>query len=261
VPGILLFLLFATPQGDEARVHFERGRALFEEHDDSGDAEREAESEFRRALALDPKIAAAVAYLGFIEAGRGRHTEAEAAYRRAIAMDPRSPEARVGLAWISLRAGKRDEGLGELRQAVKDGPKNRLALRELAGALASETADATVEMVREAIPCWEALIVLDRDDRDARYDLARAYRRLKDWPGAEREFREVLRIGQTPDDMDVWVYAVHLDLAEALERQGKYDQAIREYEALIASQGAGEDEIGLAKSRIEALLKIKPQRR
>jgi tetratricopeptide (TPR) repeat protein len=101
------------------------------------------------------------------------------------------------------------------------------------------------------------LIALDRNDRDAHYDLARAYRMLKDWPGAEREFREVLRIGQTPDDMDVWIYSVHLDLAEALERQKKYDDAIREYEALLSSEGAGEDEARHATARIEALRKIK----
>jgi hypothetical protein len=38
-----------------------------------------------------------------------------------------------------------------------------------------------------------------------------------------------------------------------LERQGKYQQAIREYEALIVSDGVGDQEISDAKARIEVL--------
>jgi hypothetical protein len=37
--------------------------------------------------------------------------------------------------------------------------------------------------------------------------------------------------------MDVWVYSVHLSVAKMLEKQGKYQEAIREYEAFIASEG------------------------
>jgi hypothetical protein len=42
-----------------------------------------------------------------------------------------------------------------------------------------------------------------------------------------------------------------------LERQGKFQEAIREYEALIASEVAGEGEIDDAKARI-AVLKKRP---
>ena len=65
----------------------------------------------------------------------------------------------------------------------------------------------------------------------------------------------MLRIGQTKDDSDVWVYSVHGVLAEMLANQGKYAEAVKEYEALIASESAGDDEIRWAREAIEALRK------
>lgn len=46
MPVLVLALgaaVLATPQQESAQAHFERGRGLFEEHDDTG------EGEFRRA--------------------------------------------------------------------------------------------------------------------------------------------------------------------------------------------------------------------
>ena len=37
------------------------------------------------------------------------------------------------------------------------------------------------------------------------------------------------------------------------QRQGKYQEAIREYEALSTSEGAGDEEIGNARREIEVL--------
>ena len=253
---LVLLLASAAALPDQARDHFERGRALFEEHDDSGEAMKEAETEFRRALQLDPKLAAAVAYLGFIADDQQRREEAAAAYRKALDIDPRCAEARVGLARLHRLGNQIEESLRVLRLAVAEAPANRLALRELAWELTSENAKPTGEMWRESTRHLETLIALDPDDRGAHYDLAQAWRHLKQWPDAEREFREVLRIGQTPEDLDVWVYSVHFDVAEMLERQGRYLEAIAEYEALLASDGPGEEERRRANERI-ALLREK----
>ena len=246
-------LLEAGPQRREDLVHFEQGRALFEEHDDSGEALQQAEEEFKRALQLNPRLAQATAYLGFIAAEREQFEAAEAAYRKALEMDSRSPEAHVGLAWLSQRNGKAADALSYLRRAVANGPDNRLALYELATALTNELANPTLSMYEESISYWRALIRLDRDDRGAHQGLAAAYRQLGKWRDAELEFREVLRIGQIPEDMDVWVYSVHREVAEMLEKQGKFSEAIQEYRALIASEGAGDYEISEAKSQITRL--------
>jgi tetratricopeptide (TPR) repeat protein len=245
--------LEAGPQRREDLVHFEQGRALFEEHDDSGEALQEAENEFNQALKLNPKLAEAVAYLGFIAAERDHLEAAEAAYHKALEIDSRSPEAHVGLAWLCQRSGKAAEALNYLRKAAVNGPNNRLALNELATSLSNEFTNPTLSMYEESISYWRTLIRLDRDARGAHQGLAGAYRHLGKWRDAELEFREVLRIGQTSEDMDVWVYSVHREVAEMLERQGKFSEAIQEYRALIASEGAGDYEIGEAKSRITRL--------
>jgi len=253
--GAAVLALAAAPQRDPAQAHFEKGRALFEEHDDSGDALREAEAEFRRALQLNPRLAAALAYLGFIAADGDRHAESKSAYEKALAIDPRCAEARVGLAWLHVRENRYPEAIRELRQAVAAHPKHGLARRELAEYLVHENSQPTPEMWQQAIESWEILIQLDRDDRDAHHRLAGAHERLARWADAERHYLEVLRIGQTDQDMDVWVYTVHWNVAEMLEKQGKHREAIREYEALIASEGAGDEEKERARARIQALPK------
>lgn len=145
------------------------------------------------------------------------------------------------------------------RQAVAAAPRNALARRELASTLTNENNEnfpPTPAMWQEAIESWRVLIAIDRNDRDAHYDLARAYRRFNRWGEAEREFREVLRIGQTREDSDVWVYTVHGELAEMLAKQGKNAQAIQQYEALIASEGAGEEEMRRSREAIAALRRL-----
>ncbi len=162
----------------------------------------------------------------------------------------------VGLARLSQRKGTTGETLRLQRQAVAAAPRNALARRELALTLTNENNQnfpPTPAMWQEAIESWRVLIAIDRNDRDAHYDLARAYRKFNRWSEAEREFREVLRIGQTKEDSDVWVYSVHGELAEMLAKQGKNTQAIQQYEALIASDGAGAEEIRRAREAIAVL--------
>jgi len=151
------------------------------------------------------------------------------------------------------RGGRRSEALDLLRKAVAGAPQNVLARHALADALTNELAQPTPAMWQEAIASLRVLIAIDRNDRDAQHQLARGYRQLGRWNEAERAFREVLRIGQTSEDSDVWVYSVHGDLGEALARQGQIPEAIKEYEALIASQGAGDEEIRNARAAIATL--------
>ena len=108
-------------------------------------------------------------------------------------------------------------------------------------------------MWQEAIASWRVLIAIDRNDRDAHYDPVRAYRKFNRRSEAEREFREVLRIKQPKDDSNVCVCTVHGELADVLAKKGKNAQAIQQYEALIASEGAGDEEIRQAREAIQNL--------
>jgi len=252
----LITLLFSAAlfgQSPEARRHFTNGVDLFGEHDDTGDALREADVEFAAALRIQPRYCAARAYQGLIALELSQEPEAEKALREALSWDSKCAEALVGLAELSQRRRKPAESLALLRQAVAVAPRNPLARRQLGYVLANEEAKPSPAIMREAIECFHVLTSLDRNDRDAHYALAHAYRYLGQWREAEPEFREVLRIGQTKDDSDVWVYSVHGELAEALAKQSKNAEAIREYEALVASEVAGDEEIRRAREAIETL--------
>jgi tetratricopeptide (TPR) repeat protein len=247
-------------QTPEARRHFENARGLFEEHDDSGDALAEAEREFHVALKADPNYAAAQAYLGLIALQSEHKEEARADFEKALQMDSYCAEARVGLAQLAMDRAQFTEGVELLRRAVLGSPRNRLALEQLAWSLTSENHHPTDVMWREAMSYWSRLIAMGKNDRDSHYALAKAHVRFGEWNDAERGFREVLRIGQTPEDSDVWVYAVHGELAKALEKQGQIEDAIREYEKLATAEGAGEQEIAGARERIAALHAMRPPR-
>lgn len=253
--AIVLLGMPLLAQRPEARRHLEQGVGLFHEHDDTGDALVEAQAEFTAALRLEPRYCAARAYQGLIDLEMDHEADAEAAFREALSWDPKCAEALVGQARSKIRHAPLREALPLLRQAVANAPRNKLARWDLAAALSAEAVNPTPEMWKEAMDCWRALIALDRNDRDAHYDLARALRRFARWKEAEPHFREVLRIGQTKEDSDVWVYTVHGELAEVLANQGKNAEAIREYQALIASEVAGDEEIRRAREAIEALQK------
>ena len=245
----------AAQRDTAAQAHFDRGRALYERDDDSGEAMRQAEKEFRNAVRLDSRYAAATAYLGLIAAANRKPAEAAALYRKALAWDRNCAEAYVGLGRLRMEDGNRDLALAEYRRAVSADPNNILARRVLAEALTTTGAQPAAAELREAIECWQTLIRLDRNDREAHHELAQDYKKLSQWPEAEGELREVLRIGQLPDDIVAWVYSVHSELAQVLEKQGRIDEALREYQALIDSPGAADDEINSAKERIESLQK------
>jgi Flp pilus assembly protein TadD len=253
VPCLFAAGMLAAQQS--AATYFEEGRGLFGEHDDSGDALREAEAAFRQALQLDPRHAASVAYLGLIAAESEHWQEAAAFYHKALDLDAKCAEARVGLAHLAVKDGRRDQALSLLREAVAAQPENRLALRELGYALTGENLQPRPETWNEARKCWQTLIRLDRDDRDSHQALASGLRFFKQWEDAAREYREVLRIGQTSEDSDVWVYTVHGDLAEVLEKQGRLHDAMAEWRALANAEGAGDQEISRARARIAELEK------
>jgi tetratricopeptide (TPR) repeat protein len=253
--AILLLDMALLAQRPEARQHLAQGVGLFHEHDDSGDALVEAQREFAAALRLEPRYAAARAYQGLIDLEMDHQSEAEAAFREALSWDPKCAEALVGQARLKTKHAPLREALPLIRQAVAASPRNALARRELAYTVTAESLNPTPAMWQEAMECWRVLIALDRNDRDSHYDLARAMRRFGRWSEAEAHFREVLRIGQTQEDSDVWVYTVHGELAEMLANQGKNAEAVREYQALIASEGAGDEEIRRAREAIEALPK------
>jgi tetratricopeptide (TPR) repeat protein len=84
---------------------------------------RIAESCYRKAIELDPSLAAAHTNLGNLWYRRGQHAEARASYERALDLDPLQPEARFNLGNLLGEIGETELAIAELKQVVARAPE------------------------------------------------------------------------------------------------------------------------------------------
>ena len=78
-----------------------------------------AETAYRRALKLDPRLAVAYGRLGSIYKYQGRFAEAENAYRKQLELQPKNAQAMTDLAILSRNDGRISEALQLLEEAVR----------------------------------------------------------------------------------------------------------------------------------------------
>ena len=209
---------------------------LFNVHDDTGEALEEAKNEFSSILRMNPRHAPSLAYLGLIALENNNTKSADSLFTLALATDSTCPEAHVGRAQMFRQQLKWQEGYEEAHRAVKLAPSSTFARWELVNELLRRVeAPVTDSVVDEAIPHLLKLLELNSDDRQAHLDLAQSYERFKRWRDAVSHYREVLRIGQLPEDMDVWVYEVHQDVVRCFENLELYDEAVKELKLYITN--------------------------
>ncbi len=101
-----------------------------------GDDPARAEQLFRRALAIDPHLAAASNDLGIAQDLQGRHTDAQASYGAALAADPAMRAAQVNLA-LSMALGGQPADAAQLLFPIANRPDASVRERhDLAAVLA-----------------------------------------------------------------------------------------------------------------------------
>jgi Flp pilus assembly protein TadD/DNA-binding transcriptional MerR regulator len=83
-----------------------------------------AAAAYRRALDLDPGLAAAHTNLGALAHRRGDTAEAIACFQAALALDPDQPEARYDLAHVLIEAGELELASAELRRVLQIVPES-----------------------------------------------------------------------------------------------------------------------------------------
>lgn len=226
----------AVQRDTSLAAHFEQGVQLFNEHDDTGEALDEAEKEFQFIVRVSPRYAPAHAYLGLIALERQQPERAETFIKQALAIDFSCPEAHIGKARLLRLRSQWEQGFAELRLAVQLAPTSMIALDELTLTLlhSADQQPPSTERINEALPYLNKIVEFDHDARQAHLDLAESYERLGRLRDAVKHYREVLRIGQMPDDGDVWVYTIHETVAGCLEKLGEYEQAWKELELYLA---------------------------
>lgn len=158
----------------------------------------------RQALALDPDLVAAHVILANVLQEEWHWTEAETEYRRALDLNPNDPEARSGFALWLLCEGRTDEAVAWIQSARKLDPTtvsghdvswilfqahhNDEAIRESRSALELQSDDvaalsslgfelAATDKPAEAIPVLQRAIALSHGNFASTGVLIRAYAR------------------------------------------------------------------------------------
>jgi len=111
--------------GARRRAHREAYRWFLEGlgRDDSSDGLDEAMEAYRRALELDPSLAAAHTNLGAACYRKGRVEEARRHFEHALALDPDLPEARYNLANLIGESGDLELAIAEYRRVTITSPE------------------------------------------------------------------------------------------------------------------------------------------
>jgi Tfp pilus assembly protein PilF len=106
-------------------IHFELAELLRVSEDEV--LKREAEKEYRAALAENPQDAKSILRLADIDAQKGASQQALEEYKKAAALQPGDADAKVGLAKMLTEANQTEQALPLLEDAVRLDPTNATA--------------------------------------------------------------------------------------------------------------------------------------
>jgi serine/threonine-protein kinase len=112
----------------------------------------EAEREFRRAIALNPRYASAHQWFSFLLSARGQHDAALLEAHTALELDPASVSVRRAVGWVYFYARRYNQARDHLSRAIEMNPMAVESHRMLGSTLAlqGETAEAE-RVLREAL--------------------------------------------------------------------------------------------------------------
>ena len=183
--------------------------------------DKQALADLNKAVALDPKNAAAHYNLGSALGRQGKLNEAIAVYRKAIALDPKFAYAHNNLGYALDKQGKLDEAIVHYRMAIALDPKLAVAHNNLASALGEQG------KLDEAIVHSRKAVALAPNNAVAHTNLGKALRK-------QGKLNEAIALYRKAIALDPKNAGVHKNLGTALRAQGKLNEAITEYRKAIA---------------------------
>jgi superkiller protein 3 len=216
-------------------------------------------TQFERAIELDPAYALAWAGLGTARQLKGQSLgnpelgqKGVEALRKAIELDPHLPTAHYLLGNALTSIGRYDEAIEAGREAVRLDP-------------AGDGGHATLGRVywygkgllNEGIAEFERALELNPENGYGFLQLSLLYAMRNQYDKAEAAARRAIELQEQylSGTEGLQIVGAHLRLGYVFYRQGRYDEAIREYEREMAFVASGDH--GLReRTTIEAELKL-----
>ena len=208
---------YISQRADDAYAHFQLGYAYAGLKRDA-----DAKTEFARAIALDPKMAAAYLNLGLVQMDTDPAAAADS-FRHASDLQPTESRPHFLAGFASERSSKLQDAAEQYRAALTLSPKDYEAHFALGRVLLRTDAPA------EAAAQFQEAIAIRSDAAPARLGIAEALLAQKKYDEASGAFAEYLNLN--PQDRPA-----HFDHASALLNSGRLDDALQELDR--ASTGA-----------------------
>jgi tetratricopeptide (TPR) repeat protein len=214
---------------------------------------------FERAIGRDPKYAQAHAALGSALQLKGQFLgnpelgfQGVESLRRAIEIDPKLSTAYYLLANAYTSVGHFDEAIEAGRQAVRLDPANAGGHGALARAYWYGKG-----MLDEGITELEHAVALNAENGYAHLQLSLLYALRRDYERAEQAARRAIDLQEQylSGTEGLQIVGARLRLGYAFYGQGRYDEAIREYEREMAFLASG-DHMLRERTTIETDLKL-----
>lgn len=183
----------------------------------------EALDSYRKALEMNPKLAAAHTGLGTLLAETGKDEEALGCFGRALALEPADAEAHLGQGMVLQARGQTALAQASLEKAVQLAPENVEAYLQLGQCLHAQ------QRLLDAIACYQKAARLKEDSHAAHYGLGCAFQARGQWDQAATHYTTA--IGLAPQ-----LAPAHYNLGIVRREQGRADEAIACFGAALECQ-------------------------
>jgi len=147
----------------------------------------DAETEYKQALALDPKSDALTGLANIYMRGH-RFVEAEEYLRKLVVAQPENAAAHVQLGRVLAAEGKNDAAVVELEAGAKLAPADASVQRDLADIYFAAGKNAQAEAA------YRALLAGDPNDGELHRSYGQALLREKKFPDAQQEFLAAVKL-------------------------------------------------------------------
>jgi protein O-GlcNAc transferase len=181
----------------------------------------EAESGFRKAVALNPAYDAAHYNLGNVLKQMGKLDDAIEAYRRTLQLKPADADAHYNLGIALKEQGKLDEAITAYKLALEHKPTYVEAHYNLGNVLKQQG------KLDDAISAYQQALALKPIDADAHNNLGNAFKQQGKLDEAIKAYRSALALNPTDANG-------HNNLGNVLRQQGKLNEAISAYRQVLA---------------------------